>query len=118
MSLKEQISILFAVVSTFFPALAVAQAKRLSSHDGIQIIQAIRKGETYTDAEMWRSDEAENTVYLLSENLSVNDLPQIKGVRFVVITQQQIDEMKSTGVEYYRFGNFQLRKSNVRVFFM
>ena len=117
MSLKKQISILFAVVATFFPASADAQSKRLSSRDRIQIVQAIIKGETYADSETWRSDVAEHTVYLLRETLSVNDLPQIKGIRFVLITQRQIDEMKATGVEYYRFGNFQLRKSNVRIFF-
>jgi hypothetical protein len=117
MSLKKQISFLFAVVATCFPASADTQSKRLGSRDRIQIVQTILKGETYTDSETWRSDAAENTVYLLRENLSVNDLPEIKGIRFVLITQRQIDEMKKTGIEYYRFGNFQLRKSNVRISF-
>ena len=117
MSLKKQISIFFAVVATFFPASADAQSKRLSSRDRIQIVQAILEGETYSDSETWRSDVAENAVYLLRQTLSVNDLPQIKGIRFVLISQRQIDEMKATGVEYYRFGNFQVRKSTVRIFF-
>lgn len=114
---KKQISILFAVVATFFPASADAQSKRLSSRDRIQIGQAILKAEAYSDSEKWRSDGAENTVNLLSQNLSVNDLPQIKGVSLVLITQRQIEEMKANGVEYYRFGNFQVWKSNVRISF-
>ncbi len=100
MSPKKQISVLFAVIATFFPTLADAQSKRLSSRDRIHIVHAILKGETYTDSETWRPDVVENTVYLLRETLSVNDLPQIKGIRFVLITQRQIDEMKATGVEH------------------
>ena len=117
MSLSKQVSIFFAV-ATLFPSLsAEAQSRRVSSRDRTQIAQTILQRETFTDSETWSSDLAENTVYLLRGTLSANELPRIKGLRFILISLYQIDEMKKTGVEYYRFENFQHRKSTVRVFF-
>ena len=117
MKLHGQISIAFAVLATFFTDLTAAQSRQLSSRDKARIIQAILRREDFADSETWRSELAENTVYLLEDNVSINQLPRIKAVKFILISQRQVDEMKKTGVEYYRFDEFKVRPSGVRVSF-
>lgn len=116
MNVQKHISIVLSLAAMLFPAIVTGQSN-VSPIDRTQIIQAILRRENFAESETWRSDIAENLVYLLRGNVSVNQFPRVKGVRFVLITQQQIDEMKKTGVEYYSFGGFRRGKSIVRVAF-
>ena len=119
MNLRKQILIGLALISTALTPLFVqAQTKRLTASDKAQIVKSILKRENFKDSETWSADNAENTVYLLPENISSEKIPQIKGISFVLITPKQVEELKTTGVEYYRFGDFEVRKTLVRVFFV
>ena len=92
----------------------LAQSK-VSTNNKAEIIKAILQQENFTESETWRPDVTENFVYLLRRNVPIKHLPRVRAVRFVVITPQQIQEMKKTGVEYYSFGRFRRKKSVVSV---
>ena len=116
MNLKKQIHIL-ALILTLVPALCVqAKTSRLTASDKAQLIKLILNVENFKDSEMWDENANEHTVYLLSDNITPTQIPQIKGIKFVPITDKEIAEMKETGGEYYRFGEFEVRRTFVRVF--
>ena len=117
LNVKTQIFIAFASVLTFLsPTVIEAQTKQLSESNKSQIIAAILRKENFKDSEL-SGDDTEKTIHLLAENISAKQVLQIKGKKFVFITQPQVDEMKKNGVEYYSFGEFEVRKSSVRVYF-
>jgi hypothetical protein len=116
MNLQKHIPIVLSLATMLFPFTVAAQSK-VSASDRVQIIQAILRREHFDESETWRSDVAENTVFLLRGSVSPKQLPAVKGLRFVLITQQQIDEMKKAAVEYYSFGGFSRQKSVVTVAF-
>ena len=106
-------TLLLISLSTFS---AQAQVKRLTDEDKAQIIGSILRQENFKDSETWK-DNVENTVYLLADNISATYLPQIEGIRFVLIKPEELEEMKKTGVEYYDFSEFEIRKRSVRIIF-
>jgi hypothetical protein len=98
------------------PFVAEARVRSLTERDKAQIVGSILRRDNFRESETWK-DNAENTVYLLAESIPAMHLPQIKGIGFVLIKPGEVDEMKKTGVEYYEFSEFEVRKTSVRVFF-
>lgn len=107
---------LVLLASLLCPVFASAQVKRLTDRDKTQIIQSILRRYDFTQSETW-NDNSENTVYLLSKNISPADIPLIKGVKFVFIERDQIERLKNIGIEYYEFSRFEIAKTKVRVAF-
>lgn len=103
--------IIFLVIA---PLFVNAQINRLSKSDKAQIITIILKEQKFRDSKYPNTDKR---VYILMDNISFNLLPKIKDIEFVSITQNQIDEMKKTGVEYYSFGEFKVNGKNIEVSF-
>ncbi len=114
MNLKKHLIALVLIPVLPISLFVHAQTKPLTASDKTQIIKSILKQEDFKDSETWSAGNSENTVYLLVDNISSAQLPQITGVRFVLVTQKEVDEMARTGVEYYRFGDFEVRKAFVR----
>jgi hypothetical protein len=116
MNLMKQILIGLALILNLLTTSFVqAQTKRLTPSDKEQIIKSILKRENFKDSETWAAN-SENTVYLLADNISPEQLPIITSIKFVLVTQNQVDEMAKAGVEYYRFGDFRVRNTLVRIF--
>lgn len=74
--IKTQILIAI-VAATVFSTSTVAQARQPGSRDRAQIILAILQREDFSESETWRSDLAENTIYLLRDNVSIKQLPRL-----------------------------------------
>ncbi len=116
-NVKKQILIIFSLALVVFSSLVVeAQTKQLAETDKAQIIATILKRQKFKDPEYSNAD-AEQTVYLLENNLSAEQLPKIKDIKFVLITEKQIDEMKKNGVEYYSFSEFEFTGKTVELAF-
>jgi hypothetical protein len=114
----HQTRILWVLVASLLcPVFAGAQVKRLTDPDKTQIIQSILRRYDFAQSETW-NDNSQNTVYLLSENISPADVPSLKGVTFTIVEPDQIDRLKKTGIEYYRFTRFEIGKTAVRISFI
>ena len=117
LSVKQQTLIGATLLLIYLsPFVAKAQVNRLTERDKTQIIGSILRQENFKHSETWK-DNAENTVYLLAGNISSRYLPRIEGIRFVLIKPEDLEEMKKTGVEYYDFSGFEIRKTFERVIF-
>ena len=115
LNVKKQILIISSLAFLIISSLFVdAQTNQLSESDKAQIIATILKKQKFRDPEY---PDADHTVYLLADDISFELLPQIKDIEFVSITEKQIDEMKKTGVEYYSFGEFEVKGKTVEVTF-
>ena len=115
LNVKNQIIIIFSLALFLFSALVVVtQTKQLAENDKAQIVSTILTKQKFKDPEY---PNAGDTVYLLAEGISFELLPQITGVKFVPITEKQIDEMKKTGVEYYSFSEFEVKGKTIEVTF-
>ncbi len=99
------------------PVSAATQVRTLKPRDKTLIIQSILRRYDFTHSETWH-DNGENTVYLLAENISAADVPVIKGIKFTIIEPDQIDRLKTTGFEYYRFSRLEIGKTAVQVSFI
>lgn len=107
----------FSPVLFFLLSLLVVEAQtKLGKNDKAQIIAAILKKQKFKDLKYLNSDD-EETVYLLADSISFEQLPKIKDIKFVSITEKQIDEMKKTGVAYYSFSEFEVTGKIVKVTF-
>jgi hypothetical protein len=85
---------------------------RLSESDRREIKRAILRHYTFKRSLTWKP-ETENTVYLLENRLSPEHFPRRKWIKFVIVTQQEIDEIEQKrGIEFYQFKEIDvLRKS-------
>ncbi len=119
LNIKKQNSLALTVILVLFCSFIVsAQTRQLAENDKTQIIQAILKREDFKSPEVCCFDsKAENIVYLLAENISAEQLPKLKSIKFVLLTATEIEEKRKTGIEYYSFSEFEVRKSKVQVFF-
>lgn len=84
----------------------------LSAQDKLKIKQAVLRHYTFKRSLTWKP-ETENGIYLLENQFSPEHFPRRKWIKFVIVTQQQIDEMQQKkGVEFYQFEEIDvLRKS-------
>ncbi len=119
LNIRKQNSLTLTIILILFCSFVVsAQTKQLPKNDKTQIIQAILKREDFKNPEICCFDaKAENTVYLLAENISTEQLPNLKNIKFALITAAEIEEKRKTGIEYYSFSEFEVKKSKVEVFF-
>src|ERR1051325_6157644 len=89
----------------------------LTQRDKSQIIRFILRTYDFSKSDTWRGNH-ENTIYLLDENISPSDVPPRHGLKFKLVNQAQIDQLKSTGIEYYRVNEFDVRRTSVRTYFI
>jgi hypothetical protein len=61
--------------------------------------------------------ESRNTIYLSSKNIRGVRLPEIEGIKFVLLNSDRLTEAKETGLVYCKFGRFSVRKSKVTIRF-
>jgi hypothetical protein len=116
-NVKKQILIILSLALVVFSSVIVeAQTKQLAETDKAQIIATILKKQKLKDPE-YSAPDAEETVYLLENNISAEQLPQIKNIKFVLITDNQVNEMKKNGVEYYSFSEFEFTGKTIEVTF-
>jgi len=94
-----------------------AQKRLLAARDKIQIVAEILKTEDFFEDDYPSETRKKKEVYLLVDNISSEHLPQIKNVEFVLLTKKQIERMKKTGVEYYSFSRFKIKRKTVQVKF-
>ena len=117
MKLERALTIIFTVnLLLLFPFFVKAQIKPLTLADKSQIIKLIFRQWKFKDSNAKKS-EFEETVYFSSENISSLTLPKIKEIKFVVLSESQIEEMKKTGVKYYTFSKFVRKEKNIEVRF-
>jgi hypothetical protein len=113
---KKQTLITLALI--LFCSLAVqAQKKLLETSDKAQIVTAILKQEDFFEDDDPSEVDKKKEVYLLADNISAKYLPQIKNIKFKLLSRNQIEGMKKTGVEYYSFSRFKVTRKAVRVKF-
>ena len=74
----------------------------LTKKDKAEIKQAILRYYKFKRSVMWNS-QTENSIYLLERNISPELFPQRKGIKFVIITQEKIDELNDSALEVQRF---------------
>lgn len=112
---KRQNVVILALI-LFCSITVQAQKKLLTAKDKAQIVAAIIKKENF-----FEYDEPSKTkrkeVYFLTDNISSTHLPKIKNTNFVRLNENQIEKMKKTGIEYYRFSRFKFVGKAVRVEF-
>jgi hypothetical protein len=95
----------------------VAQKKLLAASDKAQIVAAILRKEDFFEDDEPSEANKKKEVYLLADNISSKYLPRIKNVKFLLLSRNQIERMKKTGVEYYSFSHFKVARKVVRVKF-
>lgn len=116
MKLRKVISASFILGLIFlFPFFVNAQ-NRVLSKDKAQIIKLIFKKWKFKESDDIK-DESETPIYLLNDNVSAEQIPIVKDINFVILNENQIDEMKKTGVKYYSFSEFTRNGKIVRVTF-
>ncbi len=98
------------------PNRAAAQVN-LTQRDKSQIIHFILRTYDFSKSDTWAGN-GEKTIYLLDENISPADIPSRHGVKLVIVNQAQIDRLMTTGVEYYRFNEFEIHRTSVRTYFV
>lgn len=104
---KKQTLIILALL--LFCSIAVqAQKKLLAAGDKAQIVAAILRKEDFFEDDDPSEAGKKKEVYLLADNISAKYLPRIKNVEFILLSRNQIEEMKKTGVEYYSFSRFKV----------
>ena len=112
--MQKQILLIFSLVLIVFSSqIAKAQTNQISEHDKAKIIATILRGQTFESVNQPKTTL--KLVYFLTEDISYKALPNIKGIRFEPITEQQITERSKTGVEYYRFSEFEVTGKTVEV---
>ena len=82
----------------------------LSELDKREIQQAILRHYTFKRSLTWKP-KTENTVYLLENHLSPEHFPRRKWIKFVIVTQKDIDEIQQKkGIEFYQFERIDVLK--------
>ena len=104
------------VVACLLLSNQVAGQRKLTARDKSQIIRFILQRYDFSHTESC-CDDAENTIYLLAENISPADVPSRKGLKFTIIERDEIDRLRKTGVEYYQFSTFKIAQTGVRLSF-
>ena len=107
---------IMVAASLLLPNSASAQAK-LTQRDKSQITRFILRTYDFSKSDTWHGN-SENTIYLLDENISPSDVPSRHGLKFKLVNEAQIDQLKTTGVEYYRINEFDVRRTFVRTYFV
>jgi hypothetical protein len=114
--MKQSFLLAFLVVLFIIPGLA-RKSNSLTVNDKARLVKIILKNYNFRkDSANWK-DKNVNTVYLFAENISPAKVPPVKGIRFVFVTQKEIDELDKTVSDYYKFGEFQVEEKLVRATF-
>ncbi len=88
----------------------------LSESDRREIKQAVLRHYTFKRSLTWKP-ETENTIYLLEKHLSPEHFPRRKWIKFLIVTQQDIDEMQQKrGIEFYQFEEIDVLRKSVDSF--
>jgi hypothetical protein len=90
-----------------------ASASQFTRRDKSQIIRFILRTHDFRQSETWR-DTGDNTILLLDENISLSDIPSRSGVRFRLVKQAELPQLRSARVEYYELRSFERTKIGVR----
>ncbi|MCA1637780.1 MAG: hypothetical protein LC768_05500 [Acidobacteria bacterium] len=99
------------------PLAVEAQIKKVAERDKAQIIKTILKNYNFIKDSAVTKDNTAKTIYLFVGNIPSKQIPQIKGIDFVFITQKEIDKLDKTVPDYYQFGEFRVKKKSVRTYF-
>lgn len=111
-------SILLMCVVSFAASVSASTGKdiQLTDKDKAQIIKSILSDVDFLNRGL-RVGERKEEVYLSTENISPAFLPEIRGVKIVLVSPEEVEERSKTGFGYYSFGEFKVSGSKVLVSF-
>lgn len=88
----------------------------LSAQDKLEIKQAVLRHYTFKRSLTWKP-ETENIIHLLENQLLPEHFPRRKWIKFVIISQQEIDEIQQKkGMEFYQFEEIDVLRKSVDSF--
>jgi hypothetical protein len=90
--------------------------KQLTRQDKAEIVAFVLRDANFETREL-RDGETKDVVNLSKENIVPSALPQIRGIKFELITPLQIQQKSKEGFSYYAFQQFKVRGSKVLVRF-
>jgi predicted nuclease of predicted toxin-antitoxin system len=89
---------------------------QLTDKDKAQIIESILLDTDFLNRGL-RVGERKEVVYLSTENISPELVPEVRGINFVLLSPEEVEEKSKTGLRFYAFGEFKVKGSKVLVSF-
>jgi hypothetical protein len=114
--ISQQLGFLLILILSGFYSVK-AQIDPLTNNDKTQLIRKIVKIHLPKISSEMPKDTVERPTYVLAENISIDRLPQIKGIKFVLVSRNEIEEMKNKEVQYYGFSKFEMSGKRIYVKF-
>ena len=115
---KKLFSVLILTAGVLLASVNVCNAKdiQLIDKDKAQIVKSILLDIDFLSRGL-RIGETKDVVYLSTENISPELMPEIRGVHFILVNPEEVEEKSKNGFGYYAFTDFKVRGSKVLVSF-
>ena len=115
---KKFLSALTLSAVVLLASVNVCNAKdiQLTPKDKAQILKSILLDIDFLSRGL-RIGETKDVVYLSPENISPELMPEIRGVYFILVNPEEVEDKSKSGFGYYAFGEFKVKGSKVLVSF-
>jgi hypothetical protein len=120
---------LISIIFVLFPITSLSQnlnktvvdiknAKdiRITAEDKAQIVRFILLEDVFLNKHLRRQEKKE-AVYLSTEEMSIQVLPKVSGISFVLVSPQEIEEKVKNGFGYFAFQKFRVEGRKVLISF-